>query len=103
MNEEMERKWDEAFANPGEAIPVGDTVLCDSCDCDFTSRADSGGFIFESTAICPACAPSWRRLIALYGEHSMVRAVCLEGQTFASFVRAWRGPNAAIRVTRGRL
>ena len=42
-------------------------------------------------------------MIALYGEHSMIRAVCPEGQTFAAFVRAWRGPNATIRVTRGRL
>ena len=103
MNEDLKRAWDAAYENPGEAIPVGDIVVCDDCSVDYTNRPDSGGFIFESKAICPACAPGWRRLIALYGEHSMIRAVCPEGQTFAAFVRAWRGPNATIRVTRGRL
>jgi hypothetical protein len=103
MNEDMERKWDEAFANPGEAIPVGDIVLCDDCSVDYTNRPDSGGFIFQSKAICPACAPRWRRLIALYGEQHFIKSVCAEGVTFAAFVRAWRGPNATIRVTRGRL
>ena len=72
MNEDMERKWDEAFANPGEAIPVGDIVLCDDCSVDYTNRPDSGGFIFQSKAICPVCAPRWRRLIALYGEQHFI-------------------------------
>jgi hypothetical protein len=103
MSEDMQRKWDAAFANPGEVIPVGETVVCDDCNGDYTNRADSGGFIFQSKAICPTCAPRWRKLIALYGEHSMIRAVCPEGVTFAAFVRAWRGPGAAIRVTRERL
>jgi hypothetical protein len=103
MNEDMDRKWDAAFANPGEAIPVGETVVCDDCNGDYTNRADSGGFIFQSNAICPTCAPRWRKLIALYGETHHVRAVCPEGVTFAAFVRAWRGPGAAIRVTRGQL
>jgi hypothetical protein len=92
MNEDMERKWDEAFANPGEAIPVGDIVLCDDCSVDYTNRPDSGGFIFQSKAICPVCAPRWRRLIALYGEQHFIKSVCAEGVTFAAFVRAWRGP-----------
>jgi hypothetical protein len=102
MSEDMQRKWDAAFANPGEAIPVGETVVCDDCDVDYTNRPDSGGFIFETKAICPACAPGWRKLIEADGEQHFVRAVCPEGVTFAAFVRAWRGPGAAIRVTRGR-
>ena len=61
MSEDMQRKWDAAFANPGEAIPVGETVVCDDCNGDYTNRADSGGFIFESKAICPTCAPGWRQ------------------------------------------
>ena len=77
MNEDMERKWDEAFANPGEAIPVGDIVLCDDCSVDYTNRPDSGGFIFQSKAICPVCAPRWRRLIALYGEQHFIKSVWL--------------------------
>ena len=91
MNEEFKRAWDAAYENPGEAIPVGDIVACDDCGVDFTNRPDSGGFIFQSKAICPACARRWRRLIALYGEQHCIRAVCPEGQTFAAFVRAWRG------------
>jgi hypothetical protein len=103
MNEDLKRAWDAAYENPGEAIPVGDIVVCDDCSVDYTNRPESGGFIFQSKAICPACAPRWRRLIALYGETHHVRAVCPDGQVFAAFVRAWRGPNATIRVTRGRL
>ena len=68
MNEDLKRAWDAAYENPGEAIPVGDIVVCDDCSVDYTNRLESGGFIFQSKAICPACAPRWRRLIALYGE-----------------------------------
>ena len=74
MNEDLKRAWDAAYENQGEAIPVGDIVVCDDCSVDYTNRPDSGGFIFQSKAICPACAPRWRRLIALYGEHAISSA-----------------------------
>jgi hypothetical protein len=100
MNENLQRAWDAAYEKPGEPQPVGEIVVCDDCSADYTNRPDSGGFIFQSKAICPVCAPRWRRLIALYGEQRFIRAVCPEGQTFAAFIRAWRGPNASITVHR---
>ena len=102
MKKEMQEAWDKAFAQPGEAIPVGRAVVCDDCDADWTDRPESGGFVFESKGICPDCAPKWRKLIKRYNEERYIRAFCEPGESFADFIRNWRGPDAFIRVTRGR-
>ena len=43
MNEDLKQAWDAAYENQGEAIPVGDIVVCDDCSVDYTNRPDSGG------------------------------------------------------------
>lgn len=100
MIKDLEDKWKEANAT-GEPVPVGDTVVCDVCDEDYTARPESGGFIFQSTAYCPTCGPARLPMIKGYGEEHFIRARCPEGVSFADFVRGYRGPNAAIQIRKG--
>ena len=88
------------FGIPG-SVPVGDTVLCDNDDTDLTTDPRSGGFLFGSYAIGPCCAEQYLANIRRYGEEDHVKARCPEGTGFADWVRAIRGPDAAITVTPG--
>ncbi len=99
MNKELQDKWDEA-SRTGLPVDVGRLVACDSCDTDFTDSPDSGGFIFESKGICPKCGPRYRQMAEQHGEWTerFVKAECPPGQSFADFVREYRGPNSTIHV-----
>lgn len=90
--------WAAAAANPGTPIDIGPIVVCDWCDEDWTTRTESGGFIFQSKAVCPTCAPGLMSDLIKHGERHFVRATCPDGQAFADFVRAYRGDNNSIRI-----
>lgn len=100
MNQDLERKWDEA-EKTGQPIPVGDIVVCDSCNEDFTSSPAEGGIIFGSNAWCPACAERMMPSIVGYNEQRLIRATCPAGVRFADFVRQYRGPNATVAIYTG--
>ncbi len=70
-----------------ETFDLGDSVVCDLCNADFTKSDRTGGFQFESKAICPDCAPSMMKTIVEYGEQEYIRATCGADQSFADFVR----------------
>lgn len=95
----MSELWDKAAANPGETVKVGRLVVCDDCNEDWTDSETSGGLIFELKAICPNCAPLWIKEISRHDEERFVRARCPDNQSFADFVRAWRGPDAGIKIS----
>ena len=106
MNEDLKKKWDES-ERTGKPVPVGDLVVCDVCDADYTERRDSGGFIFGSYAYCPACAARHEPMIKSYNEEHMITARCpapkltergVEIVSFADFVRGYRGPDATVYV-----
>lgn len=90
--------WSQAESRPGIPIDIGRMVLCDACDQDFTDSPRPGGFIFSSYAICPDCASKWMASIMANTEQRMIRAAAVEGQSFADFVRDYRGPNNKICV-----
>lgn len=96
----LDKKWDAAFAQPGEKIPVGRDVICDICDLDWTDRPESGGFLFESKAVCPDCAPGFMASVIKYNEQRFIHGECPKGQSYADWVRELRGPDAFIRVTK---
>lgn len=98
----MQEVWDKAFAQPGEKIPVGRAVVCDICDQDWTDRPESGGYLFCSYGYCPDCADKGLNSIKRYNEERYIRAFCEPGVSFADFIRRLRGPDAFIRVTKGR-
>ena len=95
----LQAKWEEAEENPGKMVSIGSIVVCDICDKDCTDLPDSGGFIFTSSAYCPACASKGMASIRKYGEEGYIRARCPEGVSFADFVRGYRGENNFIQIT----
>jgi hypothetical protein len=95
----LTREFDQAFERPGEKIPVGRNVVCDICDADYTDRRETGGFLFESKAVCPTCAPRFMDKVIEYKEEHFIRGRCTPGMAFADWVRELRGPDAYIRVT----
>ena len=97
MNDELEKKWKEA-EQTGEPVPIGDLVICDFCDEDYTESNESGGFIFGSQGVCPKCADRMMKSIKKYNEEKYIRVVCKPDQSFADFIREYRGPHAYIRV-----
>jgi len=104
-NKQLDEAWDRAERVPGTEIDIGRIVVCDSCNEDYTDSPRQGGFIFGSRAICPQCAGDWMASILLNGEQRMIKAAPQEGEPFADFVRAYRGPNNTISIgpLRGRI
>ena len=100
---QMADLWDKASRNPGEKVPIGRVVVCDVCNHDYTERPECGGFIFGSNnAYCPTCAEKHEPIIKSYGEEHYIRARCPDEQSFADFVRAYRGPDSFIRISKGK-
>lgn len=59
------------------SIPVGDIVLCDSCNADYTDSEETGGILFHGSAYCPKCA----------GRFPKSHDRCPDGKSFADWVR----------------
>lgn len=99
LPDELARKWSEA-ERTGEA-ELGELVICDSCNHDYTrDDTTSGGFIVGSYAYGPCCSERHYRELVKYGETHHVRAECPAGVSFWRFVldyRAARG-STAIRI-----
>jgi hypothetical protein len=96
--EDLQAIYDKAFSSPGETFPVGRLVICDICDKDWTESAESGGYLFESKAVCPDCAASFMQKIIQYSEQHFIKGECPPDKSFADWVRAYRGPDAGITV-----
>jgi hypothetical protein len=96
---DLKKEFDEAYNRPGEKILVGRNVVCDICDADWTDRTETGGFLFQSKAVCPDCAPAFMASIESYGEQRYIKGHCTPGMAFADWVRELRGPDAFIQVT----
>jgi len=83
-------------------IPVGRTVICDNCDTDLTGDRRTGGISYQgfggTYAAGPCCAVRAEARLRAAGEP--VAGRCPDGMPFADWVRAMRGPDAAITVTR---
>ncbi len=77
---------------------IGDTVICDQCNKDYTESEKSGGFIFGSHAYCPECAREALPRIKGYGEEDHIKAQCPDGMSFKNFVLAYRGGNNSVTV-----
>jgi len=72
-------------------IPVGDEVVCDLCNKDYTLIGVTGEFILGSYAYCPMCAVRYKTT-----AKKMIH--CPSWESFADFVRRVRGPDACIRI-----
>jgi len=71
-------------------IDVGDRVICDDCNEDYSNSEASGGLLFSSKAYCPKCAPRLEADAVKFGETKYIKARCAEGQSFRDFVLSIR-------------
>jgi len=83
-------------------IPVDRTVICDCCGENVTDDPRAGGLTFNGLggtwAAGPCCAK--REEPRLRASGTPVAGRCPERVSFADRVRAMRGPDASIKVTR---
>ena len=75
-----------------DIIDIGDTVLCDFCNDDYTDSDAQGGALVGSYAICPQCASE----INDTGEPIIT---CPEGMRFRDWVLRLRGGRNTIEIT----
>jgi hypothetical protein len=66
------------------------TVLCDFCNKDWSDSDKSGGFLFQSKAVCPDCAPGMIVRIEQYHEQSFIRGHCPAELSFKDWVLSLR-------------
>ena len=68
------------------AKDMGDTVICDICDRDYTDSEECGGFLFGSYAYCPVCAKDKLPRIKSFGEEGHISRYCPPAMSFKDFV-----------------
>lgn len=83
-----------------EVIDIGEVVVCDLCNKDYTDDNKSkGGFLFGSKGVCPDCAPDFLERIKSYGEEDYIKGVCPAGKLFRDWILELRGGNNTIKIT----
>jgi len=71
-------------------IDGGDVVLCDLCNKDYSNSEVSGGFLFQSKAVCPDCAERFMKGVKKYGEERFIKATCPEDMSFYNWIMSFR-------------
>jgi hypothetical protein len=72
-------------------IDIGEAVVCDICNADYSESDESGGILLGSYAICPACEPKLNA--------SDIDAECPAGVSFKDWVLSLRNGDNTIRIT----
>ena len=62
------------------------TVICTSCNEDWTGRTESGGIAIGCTEYCPECSPTLEADLWRFGQTSYIWAHCPDGKSFADWV-----------------
>lgn len=82
-----------------EVIELGDHVECDFCSKDWTESDVHGGFLFESKAVCPDCAPKVLASVRQHNEMNFIREYCPRDLSFADWVRRLRYGNNQMTIS----
>lgn len=69
-----------------EIIDVGDCVVCDFCNENFTDSEECGGLLFGSYATCPRCVPWLEAKAEQYGEQTFITQRCPPDKQFRHWV-----------------
>ena len=77
-----------------DIIDIGDTVLCDLCNDDYTNSDAQGGILVGSFAICPQCASKFTDT----DDEPIIH--CPAGMRFRDWVLQLRGGRNTIEITR---
>ena len=80
-------------------IDIGESVLCDICNVDYSDSDKRGGFIFTSKGYCPDCAGDGMKSIKKYGEEKYIKAICPKDMSFKDFILGYRGGDNTIKIT----
>jgi hypothetical protein len=67
-------------------VDMGTTVICDFCDKDWSFEEGSGGFLFQSEAVCPDCEDGMMKSIKKYNEEKFIRGHCPKDKSFKQWV-----------------
>lgn len=85
-----------------EKIDIGNSVMCDSCNEDYSNSTESGGFLFGSYAYCPKCAtPERLKKIDEYGELSYIKGYCPPEMSYKDWVLSLRGGDNEVKIYTG--
>lgn len=82
-----------------EMFDIGNSVVCDCCNKDYTNSTAEGGFIFESKGVCPECSKDFMSNAIKYGEQHFIRDEAVLGETFRDFIIRSRGGNNTVKIT----
>ena len=66
-------------------LEAGNTVVCDSCNDEFTNSDKKGGVLFNRSAYCPNCAPNIISGAKKYNEEKYLQFPH-EDESFRDFV-----------------
>lgn len=78
---------------------IGNTVICDLCNKNYTDSLVEGGLQFGRKAVCPECAPQLEADAKRYGEERFIGDRARPGETFAQACLRWRDGNNTITIT----
>lgn len=91
MDEKTKKYYeDKGFFVIDATKDIGDTVICDICNDDYTDSKESGGFVFGSYAYCPKCANESLARIKSFNEEKYIKYFCGDNESFADFIRRIR-------------
>lgn len=68
-------------------MDVGDLVICDLCNKDWTHSKVSGGLLFMSKGVCPDCAPEFEKNVIKFNEQEYIRGRCPANMSHADWIR----------------
>jgi hypothetical protein len=78
-------------------IDIGDTVICDYCNTDYTNSDETGGICFGGDSICPKCTLVALEEIKTNDEEEYIDAYCPDDMTFKDFVLTLRHGDNLIK------
>jgi hypothetical protein len=83
-----------------QTIDIGNSVVCDLCNEDFTDSSETGGLMFQSKGVCPHCTPRFLETVNKYHEEHFIRDEARENETFRDFILRHReGDNTITIIT----
>ena len=77
-------------------VNIGETVICDLCNRDYTDSEKTGGALIGSYAYCPKCYEKIKPELKKYNEKP--NKICPNGMTFKDCVLQLRGGNNTIVI-----
>jgi len=82
-----------------ETIDIGDQVVCDICNTDYTNdNISKGGILFGSKAVCPICAPRMEQNIIKYHEQEFIKGRCPVDVTFREWCLGLRNGQNTVKI-----